>query len=494
MTRSTAFVTVVAALVLVPVTASASYGLYVGRNLTENGEVFIGGTGEEVSSHYLRIVPARTHPEGATITVGVTGDAFMPGELTEIPQVAETNKFISMTYTEYEGFPPPLTNGGLNDKGVAARDIWSPSRQELIDMTDNPQTGPQYSDLSRIVMERAESARGAAELVGELIDEHGFSTYGGNSHMFADAEEGWVLINFSGSQGLWVAERLGPDEVRMSYPGYIGEIPDDYQDDPDFMGSDNLISFAVEQGWYDPDAGEPFDVHEVYGAQDAPMRSEGVIEIERKLGELAGDMTFREFMDVVRDPSISQDSNGYGQAARLAQDVAHPDLRTLWVAPTGSITAPFVPWRMGVTSVPPEFRKHRYLTKGSATTFVTDEASLQEATEFAGRLYKRVMYYTCSNPQKYLPEVTEALTAFEDRSLEEVADVEATALALYEAGEDRLAQRYLTEYSHARAGEAMDLGHDLVGSLEARVKLLSEIPVMEAESMGELDYSMVVCR
>lgn len=232
MTRSIVLAAVSVALALPPMTAFASYGLYVGRNLTESGEVFIGGTGDEVSSHYLRIVPAQTHPENATITVGVTDAAFMPGELTEIPQVSETNKYISMTYTEYEGFPPPLTNGGLNDKGVAARDIWSPSREELIDMIDNPQTGPQYSDLSRIVMERTESARGAAELVGSLIDQHGFSTYGGNSHMFADAEEGWVLINFSGSQGLWVAERLGPDEVRMSYPGYIGEIPDDYQDDP----------------------------------------------------------------------------------------------------------------------------------------------------------------------------------------------------------------------------------------------------------------------
>ena len=104
------------------------------------------------------------------------------------------------------------------------------------------------------------------------------------------------------------------------------------------------------------------------------MRREGVVEIERKLEELAPDMTFREFMNLVRDPSISQGSNGYGQATHLPQDIAHPDLHTLWVARTGSITAPFVPWRIGVTSVPPEFRKHRYRTKGSATTFVTAEA------------------------------------------------------------------------------------------------------------------------
>ena len=153
----------------------------------------------------------------------------MPGEFIEIPQVRRTFRYLTMNYSEYEGFPPPLTNGGLNEHNVAARDVWSPSRQELVAMTPNPQTGPQYSDLSRIAMERARTAREAVEIIGALIDEYGYSTYGGNSHMFADKDEGWVLINFAGGQGLWVAERLGTDEVRMSYPGYIREIPAGFQ-------------------------------------------------------------------------------------------------------------------------------------------------------------------------------------------------------------------------------------------------------------------------
>ena len=62
---------------------------------------------------------------------------------------------ITLNYSDFEGFPPPLTNGGLNEHGVAARDIWSDSRPELVVMTPNPQTRPNYSDLSRIVMERA---------------------------------------------------------------------------------------------------------------------------------------------------------------------------------------------------------------------------------------------------------------------------------------------------------------------------------------------------
>ena len=195
-----------------PVT-SASYAIYVGKNLTADGSVMIGGSGDEVSSHWLEVVPGAVHPEGATVTVGVTAEAFMPGAFSKIPQAPETFRYLTMNYSEYEGFPPPLTNGGLNEHNVAGRDVWSPSRDELVAMTPNPQTGPQYSDLSRIAMERARTAREAVEIIGALIDEYGYSTYGGNSHMFADEQEGWVLLNFAGGKGLWVAERLGPDDM-----------------------------------------------------------------------------------------------------------------------------------------------------------------------------------------------------------------------------------------------------------------------------------------
>ena len=166
--------------------AQASYAIYVGKNLTEDGSVLIGGSGDEVSSHWLEIVPARHFPDGTTISVGVDETANMPGQLIEIPQATRTNRYLTMNYSDYEGFPPPITNGGLNEHNVAGRDVWSDSRPELVAMTPNPQKGPSYSDLSRIAMERATSAREAVEIIGKLIDEYGYSTYGGNSHMFAD--------------------------------------------------------------------------------------------------------------------------------------------------------------------------------------------------------------------------------------------------------------------------------------------------------------------
>ncbi len=467
----------------------ASYGIYVGRNLTADGSVFLGGSGDEVSSHWLEVVAAATHAPGATISVGATAEAVLPGELIEIPQVRQTARYLTMNYSDFEGFPPPLTNGGLNEHGVAARDIWMDSRAELVAMTPNPQRGPTYSDLSRIVMQRATSAEHAVEIVGELIDTYGYSSYGGNSHMFADSKEGWVLLDFAGGQGLWIARRLGPDEVVMFYPGYMGDIPMDFLDHGDYRGSENFIEFAIEQGWYDPADGRPFNVTEVYGTPEVrfPRR-----EMEREL-EAAAPVTLRAMLDAVRDRRISKDSTGYGQVAHLRPRIDR-DLQTLWVAPTGSVTAPFLPWRIGVESIPMQYGRHRYLTKGEASLFLTEDWQIQEATLFAGRLFKRLMYFTCDHPAKFLPEVTEALTAFEDRLIAEQARVEAIATTLIDAGERQLARVALTRYVHGEAEEALELGGALLASIEARTAVIFGLRRPIGDELGRLDYQQVSCR
>jgi dipeptidase len=468
--------------------AQASYAIYVGRSLTADGSVLIGGSGDEVSSHWLEIVPGAEHPAGATITVGATAEAVMPGRLTEIPQARRTYRFLTMNYSDYEGLPAPLTNGGLNEHGVAARDVWSDSRPELVAMTPNPQTGPQYSDLSRIAMQRARTAREAVEIIGALIDEHGYTDYGGNSHMFADATEGWVLLEFAGGKGLWIAQRLGPDEVRMSYPGYIREVPLDFRRREDFMGSANFIDFAVEQGWFDPAAGKPFDVMDVYAADEARYPRSAM---EQEL-RAAAPIDLRRMMDAVRDPRISKDTTGYGQVAQLKRR-SRPEYHLLWVAPTGSVTAPFVPWRIGVQRIAPQFGKHRYLTKGEASAFLSPDWQMQEATEFAGRLFKRLMYYTCEHPQKFLPEVNEALTAFENRLIAEQQAVETTSEALFEAGERELALEHLTRHSERAGQDALALGRALLGSIEARTGLLYGLRRPAGEPMSGMDLPRIDC-
>src|SRR5262245_48762335 len=411
--------------------ACASYCVYVGKNLTADGSGLLGACVGEPSRHGLDIVPRRDHPGGAQISVGATKDATYPGRLIEIPQARVTFRYITMNYSAFAGFPAPLTNGGLNEHHVAGRDVWSPSREELRKMTPNPQTGLNYSDLSRIAMERAHTAREAVEIVGGLIDKYGYATYGGNSHFFADAEEGWVFINFAGGQKLWVAQRVGPDEVRVSRPGYIGEIPQNYRTHSDFRGSPNLIAFAVEKGWYDPKTGKPFNVNHVYG--DGKMRSAAVELIENRLTEKArnGKVALRDVMSAVRTTEVTGDSAGYGQVAHLRKGI-HPELGILWVAGAPSCAAPFIPFHLAATGVPPEFQRHRYLTEREAARFQDLDQRGLESTRYAFRVYKRLLYLVQEHQSKFLPEVTEALEAFESRMINEQESVEETARTLFE--------------------------------------------------------------
>ncbi|WP_456268969.1 C69 family dipeptidase [Kushneria sp. AK178] len=474
MTRIAAFKTITLIFPLLAFSSSAwaSYAYYVGKNHTEEGAVMIGGTGEEVSSHWLEIVPAADHDASDHVSVGVTPEAAMPGELIDIPQVEHTFRYLTMSYSDYKGFPAPLTNGGINEHGVAVRDVWATNRKELVDMTRTPQRGPQYSDLARLVLERATTAREGVELIGNLIEQYGYSTYGGNTHLIADANEGWVVWEFAGSQGLWAAERLGDDDIRVLYPGYIEDFPAYFDQNPDYMGSENLISFAEEQGWHD--SGDTFNVFAAYGRQDAQARTGGYkymsqADVEEALGERAP-LTERDMMDMVRDRRIADDEAGYGQVTTLKPDT-DPDMQRIWVAPTGSVAAPFVPWWLGVQDVPMEYGQHRYLFKGAASSFLNPDFQVQEASDFAGRRFKQVMYLMCEQPERFYDGVTELLEGFEQASFDDLNWVEASARTLIEQDKRDEAQQLLTFFSQQRAREALDLGDTLVGWLTASLEL-----------------------
>ncbi|WP_205745969.1 cell wall-binding repeat-containing protein [Egibacter rhizosphaerae] len=479
-----------------------SIGFYVGSDLTDDGSTLLGGFGHEPSSHWLEIIPRQEHPAGSTTQVGVTEDARIPGELIEIPQAEETNKYISSLYSEFAGFPPPLTNGGLNDQGVAARDIWSPSRPEIEEIAEEeePQEGPQYSDLARAAMERASTAEEAVDIVGGLMEEHGYSTYGGNSHLFADEDEGWVFINYAHPDGeLWAAERLGSDEVRVSYPGYIRDFPADHEDDPDFKASDELVDFAVDQGWYDPaEDGETLDLLEVFGVgqfpadddeeedyvaptfyQDARDPEEREEEV-RDLIDERGDISLEDMLALVRDPRWSTDHAGYGQVAHLRPDT-HEELQTLWTATTSSVTTPYVPIPIGAEEVPPEFRQHRYMTSGSPSDFLSDDYQAQEGTRYGTREFKRLMYLACEEPGEFYTDVTGEIEDFELDLLAERDELESQARELFDAGDAEAARELLTENVGERLLESMDLAMALSDEVEDDLRTNWDIREPEGE-------------
>lgn len=453
-----------------------SVGMYVGKNLTEDGSVFLGSYGDEPSSHYLTIVNREKHKEDAVLEVGVTREADYPGYLIEIPQVERTNKYITNRYSYWKGLPAPLENGGLNEHRVAGAAIWSPSRKELREVTPDLQAGANFSDLSKIAMQRATSAREAVEIIGSIIDEYGYATYGGNSHIFADPNEGWIIIEFAGGRGLWIAERLGPDDIRVARPGYIGKIPPNFLEHPDYMGSENLISFAVKQGWYDPGQNEKFNVSRVYQRDKQPdqpghqVKDPGVIKMEGILNKRSPIVSLIDMMKAVRSPYITSETAGYGQVAHLRDDIPS-ELTTLWAASGPAITCPFIPYPIGVTSIPVEYKKHRYLSKGESRKFIASDFQGRESTCYAFRIYKRLFHLISEYPKEFRKEVVDTLQAFEEKTISELHTLENTAVNLHFVSEKKLMQESITNFSNKTAKEGLEVVKILSESIELRTRL-----------------------
>jgi hypothetical protein len=99
-----------------------SYAIYVVKNHNRAGYAWPAGYGDEPSLHWLDILPATDHPDRTTIEVGVGPEADMPGRRITVPQGAQTLRHLRVRYSHYLGVPAPMTNGGVNEAGVAVRD------------------------------------------------------------------------------------------------------------------------------------------------------------------------------------------------------------------------------------------------------------------------------------------------------------------------------------------------------------------------------------
>lgn len=452
-----------------------SYSIFVGRDLTADGVGFLAGYGDEPSSHWLEIIAAADHPSGSTIRVGVTQNAEVPGVLTHIPQAAHTMRHLRVSYSHYMGHPAPLTNGGLNEHGVAVRDVWSPSRPELVAMTPKDQSGPNYSDLAKLILERAHTAREGVELIAAIVGEHGHTTYGGNSHMIADANECWIVIEFAGGKGLWIAERLGPGSIRVSRPGYVGEV----RSSADFLYSPNFFEFAVSMGWFDPASGAPFDANLIYGDGKGKWDGQRFVEDELLHRAATHPIAHEDMVWALRVPHITGDCAGYGQIVPLVGS-SQPQLRLLWHAQIGPVAAPFVPVFLGVTRIPEEFQQHRYLSSAEDQRYYRAElletpcpaVPLEiESRRSATYSFKR-LYYLLLQDSDWTAQVADVWEAFEKRLVGEAERVRKTCEILLRCGEMELAASQLTYFTDAELRASLDWADELVGALDVRARAL----------------------
>lgn len=151
----------------------------------------------------------------------------------------------------------------MNEHQVAIGETTFTGREELW----NKQSGYlEYWHFMTLALQRAKTAREAIEVITSLAEEYGYGSEG-ESFSICDPDEAWILemsgIGNSEKGAAWVAVRI-PDGHIAAHANMarIGSFP---LDDPEnCMYSDNVISFAIQQGYYDPASGIPFQFNLAY--------------------------------------------------------------------------------------------------------------------------------------------------------------------------------------------------------------------------------------
>lgn len=157
--------------------------------------------------------------------------------------------------------------GIMNDCQVAIAETTWGGRPEL----QNKVGHFKYPELMTAALQGASTAREAVELMGRLVDEFGYIDEG-ESISVCDKNEAWVFeICGTGADSeenntgcVWVALRV-PDGCITAHANLarIGEFPLDRPEE--CVYSKNIISFATEKGYYNPEKDGKFSFFKTYG-------------------------------------------------------------------------------------------------------------------------------------------------------------------------------------------------------------------------------------
>jgi dipeptidase len=236
----------------------ACTSIMVGRKASTDGSVMTSHTcdSHRTGSHVV-IVPSRTHPAGAKLLLTKRNmDDSGPMErygrqpTGTIPQVAKTFGYLAPAYAV------------MNERQLAIGESTFGGREEL----KSEKGLIDCETLTRLMLERAATARDAIRIGGRLIEQYGWCDEG-EALTIADTKEVWMMeIVGPGKDkvgAVWAAQRVPDDHVSVvANASRIGRLDLDNADF--FMASGNVHQIAEELGYWDPKSDEPFRFYAAY--------------------------------------------------------------------------------------------------------------------------------------------------------------------------------------------------------------------------------------
>ena len=224
----------------------------VGKDVSVDGSTIISYNSDCGGCPFdARIVPEGDWKEGDMRAIMHQGEVCG-----EMPQISHTFKYLRscLPVMNEKGVSIGETTCSIDDSTEYGKEVKEAmfSGDGIVD----------YEYILEVVLERASTAREAVETLGKIIETYKWAPINAECFNFADGEEIWIMEVYG--LDLWCAFKLANDEVFVS--ANAARIRDiDFDDKENVMHSPNIISFAVEKGWYDPDSGKPFRPADIYG-------------------------------------------------------------------------------------------------------------------------------------------------------------------------------------------------------------------------------------
>ncbi|MGB2698593.1 MAG: C69 family dipeptidase [Candidatus Zixiibacteriota bacterium] len=222
--------------------SEACTSLLVTKGASADGSVMITYTCDGEFHPHLEYIPAGDYdPEDSLEIKDWNGN--VRGKVKQVPH---TNAVVDL----------------MNEHQLVIGETTFGGREEL----RNPEGLLHYWDLMQLALQRAKTAREAIKVMTDMVADYGYRS-SGESFSIGDTKETWIMEMIgpdSGGVGAeWVALRVPDGHICChANKARIGEFP---LDDPEnCIYSENVISFAVEKGFYDPQSGQPFRFCDAY--------------------------------------------------------------------------------------------------------------------------------------------------------------------------------------------------------------------------------------
>ncbi|MEJ6004298.1 C69 family dipeptidase [Paucibacter sp. AS339] len=219
----------------------------------------------------VRKIAAQDHPPGAKAAVHYglqeirSSDLSDFGEvLGEIEQVAHTYAYFHSAYSH------------INEHQLAIAESTTSQRPELRCVRGEGEQIMTVEQAMVFALQRCRKAREAVQLIGALMEAHGFlSSCGDGSELLciADPDEVWVMEMLgvgkgwqkrSGQPGaIWAARRMPADHALVvANWSILREL--DLDDPAKVLACAHVQRYAQERAWFDPSSGRRFDWQQAY--------------------------------------------------------------------------------------------------------------------------------------------------------------------------------------------------------------------------------------